>query len=186
MKIEDLYKNELGTCCLFLYNDNEEHRIPMTFHEYARIACKYTFLDVQQFENMQSINLLGRNSIEASCFWFLTIESFVNTILKYLCLDNSEEFSKYIKHTLDKRIRRINEFLEYNPSDFSRIFPQAKLNEFEDFRNEIFHDRYLEKEKTFNKAFFSPIPYLPNFVSEIQALILALDFFTSIGIVLLV
>lgn len=40
------------------------------------------------------------------------------------------------------------------------------------------HDRLIDNEKSFKKTFFSPTPYLPNFISEIQALILAIDFFS--------
>lgn len=96
MYLEDLCNNDLGCCRLYCFNGKERHYIPMNFHEYARIACNSTFSDIQNLENIKNISLLGRQSVEASIFWFLTIESFVNTILKYLCFDNLENPQNYI------------------------------------------------------------------------------------------
>lgn len=177
MYLEDLCNNDLGCCRLYCFNGKERHYIPMNFHEYARIACNSTFSDIQNLENIKNISLLGRQSVEASIFWFLTIESFVNTILKYLCFDNLENPQNYITKGLNVRINKINELLGYNHKSFSKIFQKSRLDEFEEFRNDLVHDRLIDNEKSFKKTFFSPTPYLPNFISEIQALILAIDFF---------
>lgn len=177
MYLEDLYRNDLGSCRLYCFNENERHYIPMTFHEYANIACNSTFSDIQDLENIKAISLLGRKSVEASLFWFLSIESFVNTILKYLCFDNSENAQNYISKGLNVRINKVNELLGYDHKSFSKLFQKSRLDEFEEFRNDLMHDRLTDNEKKFKKTFFSPTPYLPNIISEIQALILAIDFF---------
>ena len=112
-------------------------------------AASYSLTDT-------NISLLGRQSVEASIFWFLTIESFVNTILKYLCFDNLENPQNYITKGLNVRINKINELLGYNHKSFSKIFQKSRLDEFEEFRNDLVHDRLIDNEKSFKKTFFSP------------------------------
>ena len=177
MLLEDLYNNNLGKCVLFLKNPTEEHFIPMNYHDYANIAFEYISSDLRLFENAPNISFIGRYSIEASSFLFLSIESYINTILKYLSYDNSDNFSEFRGKNLNTRISKINEYIGLKQTDFSKQFPQSKLYEFEEFRNEIFHDRILETEKKFKKTIFSPKPNLPSLVSELQAIIISIDLF---------
>lgn len=177
MFLEDYNNNNLGKCFLYIENHNEKHFIPMNFHDYANIALKYTISDVREFENANDIVFVGKDSVQASAFWFLAIEAFVNTLLKYLAYDNSVDFVDFKGKCLNGKITQINKFLDFQQADFSKSFPQYKLFEFEDFRNEIFHDRFLENEKKFEKTFLSSRPNLPNLISEIQSLIIAIEFF---------
>ena len=177
MLLEDLYNNNLGKCVLFLKNPTEEHFIPMNYHDYANIAFEYISSDLKLFENAPNISFIGRYSIESSSFLFLSIESYINTILKYLSYDNSDNFSEFKGKKMNTRISKINEYIGLKQSDFSKIFLQSKLYEFEEFRNEIFHDRILETKKQFKKTLFSPKPNLPSLVSELQAIIISIDLF---------
>lgn len=177
MLLEELYNNNLGKVFIYLKNKECEHYIPMNFHDYSNIALGAILSDLIMFENANNISSLGTHSVEASCFCFLAIESFVNTILKFLCIDNNDDFSKYKKKQLNQRIVLINKFLGLDHYLFSKTFPQSKLQEFEEFRNEIFHDRLFENEIKFNKTLFSQRPNFPNLISEFQALIIVIDFF---------
>lgn len=178
MLLEDLYNNNLGKCTLYIKSiKGESHFIPMNFHDYANTAFEYTVADIQLFENSKNIVFIGKNSVYASSFWFLSIEAFTNTILKYLCYDNSDSFSQFKGKGINARIKKINEYISLPQKEFSTKFPQAKLYEFEDFRNEIFHDRSLEEEKVFNKTLFSPKPNLQNLAAELQSLLISIDFF---------
>ena len=78
----------------------------MNFHDYSNIALGAILSDLIMFENANNISSLGTHSVEASCFCFLAIESFVNTILKFLCIDNNDDFSKYKKKQLNQKKKR--------------------------------------------------------------------------------
>lgn len=177
MHLEDLYNNDIGHCALFLQNKDEKHIIPLSFHDYCNIAYKFLSSDIKEFENIESTNLLGIHSSESCNFLFLAIESYINTILKVICLEKKDDFSLIIKKSLNHRIAYINNSIGLDHSEFCKNFQQARLNEYEEFRNEMFHDRILESEKKFKKTFFSPTPNIPCISSELQALIIALDLF---------
>ncbi len=178
MFIENIIHNDLGKCALYLKNINSEHFIPMNYHDYVNIAYKYTLQDLIDLENIQSISLTGKNSVFSACFWFLSIEAFVNSILKVLCIDNDKDFSIYKTKALNTRIREINTIISFPHEEYCKSGLQSKLDEFENFRNEIFHDRSLENELKLSKTLLSKNPFLPNIISEIQAMCIALEFFS--------
>lgn len=177
MFLEDFDNNDIGITSLYLTNNEKNHHVKMLFHSFCNNAYRYTSIDIAQFENAMTNNLLGQHSIEACNFWFLAIESYINTILKVLCFDKNSDFNQYVTKSLSKRISSINQFLGIQHSEFCKNFQQARLNEFEEYRNEIFHDRNLGKKKKFNKTSFSETPNIPSFASEIQALLISLDLF---------
>lgn len=178
MILENISKNELGKCSLYMKNAVTEHFIPMNYHDYVNIAYNYILQDLIDFENLKSITLLGKNSVISSCFWFLSIEAFVNSILKVLCIDNNIDFSIYKTKALNSRIREINIIINFPHEEYCKSGLQSKLDEFENFRNEIFHDRSFEKELKLSKTFLSKNPCLPNIISEVQAMCIAMEFFS--------
>ena len=178
MILENISKNDLGKCSLYMKNAVTEHFIPMNYHDYVNIAYNYILQDLIDFENLKSITLLGKNSVISSCFWFLSIEAFVNSILKVLCIDNNTKFSIYKTKTLNSRIKQINAFINFPHEEYCKCGLQAKLDEFENFRNEVFHDRSLENELKNSKTLLSKNPCLPNIISEVQAMCIAMEFFS--------
>lgn len=178
MLLENITNNNLGKCFLYMQSDVSKHFVAMNFHDYSNWAYKYFLQDLVDFENLKSISLLGKNSVFSSCFWFLSIEAYVNSILKVLCIDNNIDFSLYKTKTLNSRIREINVLINFPHEEYCKGGLQSKLDEFENFRNEIFHDRSFENELKLSKTFLSKNPCLPNIISELQAMCIAMEFFS--------
>lgn len=178
MLLENIANNDLGKCALWMKGIDKEHFVPMNYPDYANWAYKYFLQDLFDFENLKSISLLGKNSVFSSCFWFLSIEAFVNSILKVLCIDNNIDFSVYKTKTLNCRIKEINVLINFPHKEYCKSGLQSKLDEFENFRNEIFHDRSFENELKLSKTFLSKSPCLPNIISEVQAMCIAMEFFS--------
>ena len=178
MLLEKIMNNDLGKCALYMKNKDTEHFVPMNYPDYVNIAYNYTLQDLVDFENLESISLLGKNSVISSCFWFLSIEAFVNSVLKTLCIDNNKNFSTYKTKTLNSRIKQINAFINFPHEEYCKCGLQSKLDEFENFRNEIFHDRTFESELKISKTLLSRNPCLPNFISELQAMCIAMEVFS--------
>lgn len=178
MLLENIPNNDLGKCVLWMKGNEKEHFIPMNYHDYSNWAYAYNLQDILDLENSESLCFIAKNSVISSCLWFISIEAFVNTILKVLCIDNNVDFSDYKKRTLNSRITEINSIISFPHKEYCKSGLQAKLDEFETFRNEIFHDRTFENELKFSKTFLAKNPSFPNFISEIQALTISLEFFS--------
>jgi hypothetical protein len=109
--------------------------------------------------------------------WFISIEAFINALLRIACRILNEDFDDHKKHDIGSRLRSLLSMLKVPKELFytSGIF--QRLQEFKTFRNEIFHDRTWENELTFHKTTFSSVPYLANQVDAVQGAIIALEVF---------
>jgi hypothetical protein len=109
--------------------------------------------------------------------WFISIEAFINALLRIACQIGREEFDDHKKRDIGSRLSSLLRMLNVPKEGFYRSGIFQRLEEFKTFRNEIFHDRTGESELTFNKTKFSPVPYLANQVDAVQGAIIALETF---------
>lgn len=145
--------------------------IQANYIDYSFRAFYFTMQDIEELELAKG-NLVpnGRNSVVASTFWFLALESYINTILKLTSFHINIEFANFRKKTLVDRIISLLKLLNIDDVSIKKTGILSRIHEFSTFRNEIFHDRNVGQSISFQKTKFSDIPVNCNLVDVIQAL----------------
>ena len=179
MKLEDLRKDNLGKSFAWFPLDGEANStmVSVTYPDYCIKAFYLTCQSIEQLEKSKTLINQGNTIVMAVGMWFISIEAFINALLRIACRIRREDFDDYKKRDIGSRLSSLMKMLNAPKDSFytSGIF--QRLEEFKTFRNEIFHDRTWEGELTFNKTKFSPVPYLANQVDAMQGSIIALEVF---------
>jgi hypothetical protein len=180
MKLESFRENEIGRT-FFGLNDRNGNIDPT-----RKVLASYSLSSIMAFySSMQDIEELemakgtlipnGRNAITSISLWFLSLESFINTLLKLTCLKLGLDFENESPAKLSKRFTFLIKLLALDDIRIKRTGIYQRLNEFIQFRNEIFHDRNIGKSIQFKKTFFSSVPILCNQIDVLQALLIFLE-----------
>lgn len=178
--LEQLRHNELGTS-YFSLSSKPDHKVYLSYQSHTNKAFYYTLNDVSEIENSKLLRIgTGNETHSAISFWFLALESYLNCLLKLVCLKKNIEFSIYKNQDLGKRLGSVIDLLEFDRKAFNKTDVIGKLNEFCQFRNELFHDRYFAEKVKFQKTMFSEIPVLSNQVDTFQAIIIFLEITLSL------
>lgn len=179
MKLEALRKDYLGQILAWFprEGDLESNNVSVTYPDYCIKAFYLTCESIEQLERSKTLINQGNTIVLAVGMWFISIEAFINTLLRIACRILKEDFDDHKKRDIGSRLSSLLRMLSIPKESFyaSGIF--QRLEEFKTFRNEIFHDRTWESELTFNKTKFSPVPYLANQVDAVQGAIIALELF---------
>ncbi|MEH2274697.1 MAG: hypothetical protein V7K40_07765 [Nostoc sp.] len=181
MKLEDLRKDNIGQIYAWFpkKGNDESSMLLITYPYYSIKAFYFSCQNLEQLEQSKGIINQGNVSISAVGFWFLAIEAFISTLLKIACFLKDKDFKNFKGKQINGRLTAVFELLEIENQVFYRSGIFQKLQEFETFRNEVFHDRFFNSEVQFDKTSFSSIPYLANQVDVVQASIIALDIFEA-------
>lgn len=174
--LEDFRYQRLGAVCCFVKSN--ENCVFFNYHDYANIAFYLTCKNIEQFETTGDTNKIIADNFVIATLWFLTLESYINTLLKVVCFIDCEDFQKYRGRELSPRILSLLSLLDLDHDDFQRSKMNAKLQEFLQFRNEIMHDRHFNKAIKFKHTNFSEIPSLCNQVDIMQSMIISLEIMT--------
>ncbi|WP_375499938.1 hypothetical protein [uncultured Nostoc sp.] len=181
MKLEDLRKDNIGQIYAWFpkKGKDESSMLLITYPYYSIKAFYFSCQNLEQLEQSKDIINQGNVSISAVGFWFLAIEAFINTLLKIACFLKDKDFNEFRGKQINGRLTAVFKLLKMDNKDFynSAIFP--KFQEFQNYRNEVFHDRFFNSEIKFHKTSFSSIPYLANQVDVVQASIIALEIFQA-------
>ena len=161
MKLEDFRGDDLGQIYVFMPRFSSV-QVPLTFHDYSIKAFYYSCQSLEQLEQSQIHINSGNTTVVAIGFWFIAIEAYINAILKIGCILTEQNFNTYRSKNLKQRLEGILNLLGEDLPAFHRTGITQRLNEFMSFRNEIFHDRYIDDPLTFSKTVFSSIPFLAN------------------------
>lgn len=173
--LEELRHNELGTSYFSLIS-KPDHRVFLSYQSHTNKAFYYTLNDLIELENSKLLRIgTGNETHSAISFWFLALESYLNCLLKIVCLKMDIEFSVYKNQDLRRRLSSLIDLLQLDKKIFNRSDIIGKLNEFCLFRNELFHDRYFAENVKFSKTMFSQIPVLSNQVDTFQAIQIYLE-----------
>jgi hypothetical protein len=173
--LENLRHNELGTS-YFLLISKPEHKVYLAYQAHTNKAFYYTLNDLIELENSTLSRIgTGNETHSAISFWFLALESYLNCLLKIVCLKKKIEFTIYKNQDLGKRLGSLIDLLELDKKSFNQSGIIGKLNEFCFFRNELFHDRYFAEDVKFKKTMFSQIPVLSNQVDTFQAILIYIE-----------
>lgn len=181
MNLEDLRRDSLGKTAAYFPKDGPESKlVPVTYHDHCIKAFYLTCEAVEQLEKSKAVINPGNTSILAVGMWFLSIEAFINTLLRIACRFKGESFDDYKKRDIGPRLTSLLDMLGVHKNAFysSGILP--RFEEFKAFRNEMFHDRTGESELVFNKTKFSSAPYLANQVDALQGAVISLEVFYAL------
>jgi|JI10StandDraft_1071094.scaffolds.fasta_scaffold52312_2 hypothetical protein len=173
--IEHFRLNEYLGTYLFVNNGRLEDKVEMTFNDYAMHAFYSTSDDIADLENEKNFINNGRRTIISISLWFLALESYVNNICKITCLAKGKDFKALSKLDLGSRLTFLIQALEYDEIKIKQTGLYSRINEFKQFRNELFHDRNFQHELEFKKTRFSTIPFKSNQADTFQALLITLE-----------
>lgn len=178
MKLEHLRKDNLGKTTAYFPKEGVESKlVSVTYPDHCIKAFYMTCESIEQLERSKRIINQGNTSMLAAGMWFISIEAFINSLLRIACRLQMENFDDHKKQDIGSRLSSLLEMLRIDKKAFysSGIF--QRFEEFKAFRNEMFHDRTGESELTFNKTKFSSAPYLANQVDAVQGAIISLEVF---------
>jgi hypothetical protein len=179
MKLDDLRKDDLGKISAWFPREGhaKSTMVSVTYPDYCIKAFYLTCQSIEQLERSKALINQGNTTVLAVGMWFISMEAFINTLLRIACRILKEDFDDHKKRDVGSRLSSLLSMLKVPKESFytSGIF--QRLEEFKTFRNEIFHDRTWENELTFNKTTFSSVPYLANQVDAVQGAIIALEVF---------
>jgi hypothetical protein len=178
MKLEDLRRDNLGKTVAYFPKDGANSKlVAVTYPDYCIKAFYMTCESLEQLEMSKTMLNPGNKSLLAVGMWFISVEAFVNTLLRIACRFRNDSFDELKKRDIGSRLSSLLEVLGVNKKSFytSGIF--QRFAEFKAFRNEMFHDRTGETELVFNKTKFSSVPHQANQVDAVQAAIISLEIF---------
>ena len=151
--------------------------VTITYHEYCIKAFYLTCQSVEQLERSKNIISQGTTTIMAVGMWFITIEAFINSLLRIASRVTQSDFADHKTRDIGARLGALVKMLRIRKDVLYRSGIFQRLEEFKTFRNEIFHDRTWEGELAFYKTNFCSVPHLANQVDAIQAAIISLEIF---------
>jgi hypothetical protein len=182
VNLEELRANDIGSIKAWVVplGDTEQAMTHLTFPSFCTNAF---YLSAQQIEHLEfSSNVLHQgNSVQAAVgMWFISIESFINSLLRICCLlkNQAQSFDHLKTKDFGARVSELLNLLEIDRLPFYRG-PFQRLEEFKTYRNELFHDRTTDRLLTFNKTSFSGNPMYANQVDIMQAALIATEVFQS-------
>lgn len=174
--LEDFRLNKYLLPHLALQKFGPEHAIEMSYNTYGIHAFYNTLDDLHDLENQSTFVNNGRRTNVSVSLWFLALESFINCLCKAICLKEDKDFTKLLAgKTVGKRLGFLLETFPVDAEIIKKSGLLSRVNEFLQFRNEIFHDRNIGDYLTFNKTNFSPVPFFSNQVDVFQAILIFLE-----------
>jgi hypothetical protein len=172
--LEDFRYNDIGGS-FFKIKAYPEQKIFRPYEKHATSAFHYTLNDIVILENANDTLQTSTQSHPAISFWFLAIESYINTLIKLCCLKKSADFNVFKRQDLHTRMNSLIKLLELNIKLVNQNKIITKINEFARFRNELFHDRHFGEEIIFRYTQFSGIPIFCCQVDVFQSILILLE-----------
>lgn len=179
MKLEHLRSDDIGDLAAFVFVDGSLPKIKplLTFQEYCSNAFYLTCQSIEQLEKSDSVISPGNTTILATGMWFISIEAFINFLLKIACCAKNSSFDDLKKKDVGTRLNALLSVLNIPTEDFYRSGIFQRLGEFKAFRNELFHDRSWDSGLDFHVTAFCKNPNSANQVDAIQGAIISLEIF---------
>jgi hypothetical protein len=150
--------------------------VQTNYPNYVLRAFYLMMEDIQELEYSKGeIVPGGRNAIVASTYWFLSLESYISTLLKLTCLRLNKGFKVYNPKKPAEKLSALLELLAIDSVPIKKSGLYNRINEFTTFRNEIFHDRNAGQEVKFSKTLFCRFPIQCNLIDTLQGLLIVLE-----------
>ena len=173
--LEDFRLSQYLIPYLILPTIGPTEKVEVSFNYYADHAFYSTLQDLSDLETQTTFVNNGRRSIISISLWFLTLESFVNCLCKICCLKQGTDFRKYSGKLISARLDYVFEQFNIDKLSIQKSGLISKIKDFQEFRNDIFHDRNAGTPKKWKICNFSPIPFYNNQVDIFQSLLVFLE-----------
>lgn len=174
--LEDFRLNKYLAPFLALPRFGTDKAVEMSYSIYAIHAFYSTIEDVKDLEQQDTFVNNGRRSNISIALWFLALESFVNCVCKIVCLRQDQNFTKELStKSISKRLGFLFDTFSVEGEAMRKSGLIARVNEFLQFRNEIFHDRNNGEEIHFHKTNFSSRPFFSNQVDVFQSILIFIE-----------
>jgi len=174
--LEDFRLNKYLVPYLALQKYGPDEAIEMSYNIYSIHAFYSTMEDIKDLENQASFVNNGRRSNVSISLWFLALESLVNCLCKAVCLKEGKDFAGELSgKSVGKRLGFLLDTFPVEGEKMRKSGLLSRINEFLQFRNEIFHDRNIGESIIFHKTNFSPLPFFSNQVDVFQSLLIFLE-----------
>ena len=180
MRLEDLRNENLGMTYVHMSNG---HDVRCAYVEYVANAYRNTTQMLLLMENTKTLFTL-RNDIRYVAIvgmWFLSVESYIHSILKILSELKGIDTNKLKIQELDLsgKITKIFEVAEVDRKEFYKQGIFTELNEFMSFRNFIFHDNHTGKKLKIKHTMFHNDPITCNMIDVMQAIKISVRIFEA-------
>jgi hypothetical protein len=172
--LEDFRYNDIGGS-FFRLPKQSHQKVFMPYERHSTVAFYYSINDIGSLENASSFVHTGNQSHSAISFWYLTLESYINTLIKICCLKKDLQFDRFKKQDLHTRLSSLVQLLELDIKTFNQNRAITKVHEFATFRNDLFHDRHFGNKLSFHHTAFSPIPIFSCQVDVMQSFLIVLE-----------
>lgn len=181
MQLEELRDNDIGRIVAWLpkLGDGAESKTLLTYPHFAQLAFYSSSQQIEQLEHSTDVIKQGNSIQTAVGLWFLSIEAYINSILRIVCLVVHTPFDEIKTQDLGTRIKKLFDISKLDRTLFySGTF--QKLEEFKRYRNELFHDRTNGKLINFHRTRFSGNPIFANQADVMQASVIALETYQAL------
>lgn len=178
MRLEQLRENDIGTCVAWIPSLGPDAMTRLTYMQFTHLAFYYSAQQIEQLEISTAQINQGNATQTTVGLWFMSIESYINSILRISCLVKRLSFDDLKKKELDSRIKALFDILAIDKMPFYSG-PLQKMEDFKRYRNELFHDRTNDTPIAFHKTSFSGNPFFANQVDVMQAAVVAMQVFNS-------
>lgn len=170
--IEDYRNDDYLNVVLFILSFKNKPQIELTYNEYSNHGFYNTISDIGDLENGKNFINKGKRTSVSISMWYLSLEAYVNSICKTVGIIKSIEIKGIIKKEISGRIRFLIDELgfENRKLEIKKTGIFNRVNEFREFRNEIFHDRNFGTKMSFNKTIFYEYPNQCNQIDTLQAI----------------
>jgi hypothetical protein len=175
MYLEDYRQNDYQLLFLKVLSYSNKPQIELTYNEYSNHGFANTMSDIQDLENQDNFINNGRRNKLSISMWFLALEAYINTLCKVTAIIKQINVDEIIKKEISGRIAFLIKELGYDKMKIQKTGVFNRVNEFREFRNEIFHDRHSGEELKFKKTLFSSIPIRSGQVDVFQSLQIFLE-----------
>ncbi|KFF05791.1 hypothetical protein [Flavobacterium reichenbachii] len=176
MYLEDFRNNEFDRCAI-LIPSIPHSIINLKYDIYSSHAYKFTVTSLRDLE--LSVNGLnnGIDAVPALNMWYLSVNSFLETILKILSLKTGIT-DNYSDMTIEVKYRRIlNMLLLENSILEDKLYD--KLSDFTLIHKNLHMDLNDKNKLLFKTANFSPKPFFINQIDVIQSMMIAVEIFQN-------
>lgn len=168
MKLEEFRKEDIGSS--FFYHSSMNTLVQNTFQQRCDQAFYLSMQCLEDLEHAKYAFPTGRSSTIAIGMWFICVESLINNILKIATESNLGVDFKVLKSKdLSTRLRELIKVIGIDPAKFGKAKLFAQIQEFCEFRNEMFHDRTYQRQMSFHNTMFSNSVVDINQIDVIQA-----------------
>lgn len=97
MRLEDLRENDIGTVAAWLpkLGDRPDSMTQLTYPLFANTAFYYSAQQIEQLEFSTSAIQQGNSTQTCVGLWFISIEAYINSILRITCLAIGKSFEHF-------------------------------------------------------------------------------------------